>query len=334
MEGAPKLAPFNPSSKDVLRKACELARPTPEDVVFDLGCGDGRLLVVMAKSSGCAGVGLEYDEQYYRRALADVEFEGLQDRVEIRHADVTKVADLDRATIVFVYLSVKGNKDLNALLQGAFDRGAKIVSNMFTLGYLGPPSEQVQCDGITMLYLYDKNCPPEAGGDAASASAAKARGATPVNEDTDDELSSKRPGSAATAAGEGTEEKSEWLLWLEYIFDPLRNPYIIQIFNGAMTAMVLLLTALLYFGLGNIHIYNISMITICLLVSVNWFLHELRKAVDLEESAALAEEEQQDEQDALRSQTLQDIDAQFPPTDEVEQDLPSLPKPPSDKKHD
>jgi cyclopropane fatty-acyl-phospholipid synthase-like methyltransferase len=87
LASAPKLAPFNPSSADVIDKACELVAPGlgPRDVVFDLGCGDGRLLVRMAQCFRCRCVGVEYDEVFVERARAEVKRQGLEALVEIRH---------------------------------------------------------------------------------------------------------------------------------------------------------------------------------------------------------------------------------------------------------
>lgn len=78
MVGAARLAPFNPSSAEVVRSAKSLARVGKSDVVFDLGCGDGRLLIHLAKNAGCRCVGVEYDEKFVSKAKAEVKHEGLE----------------------------------------------------------------------------------------------------------------------------------------------------------------------------------------------------------------------------------------------------------------
>ncbi|GBG34094.1 Ribosomal protein L11 methyltransferase, putative [Hondaea fermentalgiana] len=270
--GAPKLAPFNPSSPDVIHRTCDLLGPGKhgagigeDDVVFDLGCGDARLLCAVALKYGCRCVGVEYDARFAERAEKEVEHYKVGHLVEVRHADATKVADLDRATVIFMYLNVQSNLALQEVVTAAYRRGVKIVSNMFSLKYLGDDFvEAVVCDGITRLYLYDQM-------------RAKAKGSSTCAED-----------EAQSSLGEKGEEvappreKSAFMKKLEWFFDPLRNPYIIKIFNGAMVALFALLLFLMYHGLGNIHIYNIIILSLCLFFMVNWFIREYRAAVEQE----------------------------------------------------
>jgi len=249
MEGATKLAPFNPSSKDVIAKTCDLAGVSSTDVVYDLGCGDGRLLVRLARDFKCKCVGVEYDETYVDRANKEVEFNKVGDLVEIRHADICKVDDLENATVIFMYLSVQGNVQLQTLIREAYNRGTRIVSNMFSLAYLGKPVETVECDGITRLYLYQN----ESG--------------QPIEKMDEEEK------------GEEKEEGETWLEKLEWFFDPVRNPLVIKMFNIMIVGLVCTLVFIVYMGFGNVHIYNVCALTICLFISVNWFLGELKKAV-------------------------------------------------------
>jgi len=301
--GAPKLAPFNPSSAEVVARTGELARITEDDVVYDLGCGDGRLLASLASERRCRCVGIEYDPVYVERAKEEVEYRGVGDLVEVRHGDVCEVADIEHASVVFMYLSVKDNDKLRALVQQAFDSGARIVSNMFSLKYLGEPSESVVCDKITRLYLYEKPSEHDDEGDAG---------------ETEGESKSKPPPSGTKASGRNLQdeegEEETLIQKLERWFDPLRNPLIIKIFNGAMAALTILLAVLVYLGLGNIHLYNIGALSLGLTVAVNWFLGELRKAVEAEK----AEKEAAEARGEL----------------EADSDASETPKDPADKKSD
>ncbi|KAJ0405384.1 hypothetical protein P43SY_000263 [Pythium insidiosum] len=104
----PKLAPFTPSGDGVLAYALELLQLHPtDDVLFDLGCGDARLLVHAAKSVGLRCVGIEYDAVLVAKATQRVQDEGVESLVEIRHADALQ-ADLSSATALFLYLVPQG----------------------------------------------------------------------------------------------------------------------------------------------------------------------------------------------------------------------------------
>lgn len=159
MDTSYKLAPFNPSSQHVIDSCLELAEISPSDVVFDLGCGDGRVLEQLCKATGCRGVGIEYDNKFYERALERVKAAGLTHLIELRYGDACKVPDLDRASVIFCYLSAQGSDELNGKLQTAYESGTRIVSNMFRLKHLGEPTRTVLCDGITKLYLYKQDPP-------------------------------------------------------------------------------------------------------------------------------------------------------------------------------
>lgn len=288
---APKLAPFNPSSADVIRQACDLLAKTggigKEDVVFELGCGDARLLCALAQKFGCRGVGVEYDARFVQRAQQEIEHYKVSHLVEVRHADVTKIKDIDQATVVFMYLNVQDDRDLQKLVGDAYSNGARILSSMFSLKYLGDFNDAVVCDGITRLYYYRK--PVDAEDEDADLASPEASG------NGQDALQNVQGGD------EG--EKSELLKKLEWFFDPLRNPYIIKVFNGAMISLFLLLIFLVYNGLGNIHIYNIVLLSMCLFCAVNWFIREYRAAV---------EKETQEKEEAKNGEQLSGLSADKP----------------------
>ena len=162
MKDSYKLAPFNPSSQHVMESCLELAEIRSSDVVYDLGCGDARVLEHLSRTTGCRGVGIEYDSKFYDRAVERVKEVGLMHLIELRYGDACKVPDLDSATVIFCYLSAQGSEELNEKLQRAHEAGTRIISNMFQLKHLGQPSKAALCDGITKLYLYHEDTDPVA----------------------------------------------------------------------------------------------------------------------------------------------------------------------------
>ena len=76
-----KLAPFNPTSDAAIDIALEFLSLSIEDNLYDLGCGDGRLLIRACEAFRCRGVGIEYDSRFYERAIQSVEEHQLTDQV-------------------------------------------------------------------------------------------------------------------------------------------------------------------------------------------------------------------------------------------------------------
>ena len=147
-----KLAPFNPTNVATIDEALALAKVVPEDVVWDLGCGDGRFVVRAAKERGARGVGVEYDAGLVERAHAHVEAEGMAGKVEIRHADVCTV-DFQAASMIFIYLVPEGIGKIYESLDAVRRRpGTRIVSYIFSVKAWEPIEVRV-CKGVK-LYLY------------------------------------------------------------------------------------------------------------------------------------------------------------------------------------
>ncbi|MFV1964976.1 MAG: cyclopropane-fatty-acyl-phospholipid synthase family protein [Pirellulaceae bacterium] len=96
-------APYIPSPDNVVDVMLETAQIRKEDLVFDLGCGDGRLVIGAAKKFGCHGVGFDKDPQRIKEAQAKVVENGVEELVRIEEADVFTV-DLSNADVVLMYL--------------------------------------------------------------------------------------------------------------------------------------------------------------------------------------------------------------------------------------
>jgi SAM-dependent methyltransferase len=126
------LAPFVPTPMPVVIKMLEMAKVTESDVVYDLGCGDGRIVVEAAKRCGARGVGIEYDLRRVNEARDLAEREGVSDLVEIRHEDVLE-SDFSPATVITLYLLPASNERLRPKLR-ALKPGTRIVAHDFGIG--------------------------------------------------------------------------------------------------------------------------------------------------------------------------------------------------------
>lgn len=127
------LAPFVPTPPDVVDRMLTLARVGPDDVVYDLGCGDGRIVIAAAQKFGARGVGVDIDPRLIVQAEANAKAAGVQNRVRFLIEDAMKV-DVSDATVVTLYLLSASNVKLRPLLTKQLRRGARIVSHSFAIG--------------------------------------------------------------------------------------------------------------------------------------------------------------------------------------------------------
>ena len=95
---------FVPTPQSVVEKMLEYAKVTKDDVVYDLGCGDGRIVVTAAKKYGARGVGVDIDPVRVAEARAWVKKEGVEKLVEIRLGDALNVPDIGKATVIMTYM--------------------------------------------------------------------------------------------------------------------------------------------------------------------------------------------------------------------------------------
>jgi len=135
------LAPYVPTPLDVVHRMLELAKVTEDDVVYDLGCGDGRIVIEAAQRYGSRGVGIDYDPERIAEANATAERRGLQDLVTFRQEDAM-TADVSEATVVTLYLLTSSNRKLRPLLTRQLRPGARIVSHAFRMGDWEPEETQ------------------------------------------------------------------------------------------------------------------------------------------------------------------------------------------------
>ncbi len=124
--------PYVPTPHAVVDKMLEVAQVGPNDVVYDLGCGDGRIVIAAAKK-GARGVGIDIDEQRIREARSNAAAAGVADRVQFRQEDLFKT-DFREATVVTMYLLTSVNLRLRPRLLAELKPGTRIVSHAFDLG--------------------------------------------------------------------------------------------------------------------------------------------------------------------------------------------------------
>ena len=124
---------FVPTPPDVVDAMLKLAKVTSNDVVYDLGSGDGRILIAAAKMYGAHGVGLDIDPERTREATANARSSNVADKVSFRTEDLF-TADISPATVVMIYLSPSVNLRLAAKLMKELRPGTRVVSHAFDLG--------------------------------------------------------------------------------------------------------------------------------------------------------------------------------------------------------
>ena len=130
---AQSLAPYVPSPPEVVDRMLALAAVTKEDVVYDLGCGDGRIPIAAAKTYGARAVGLDVDPKRIEESRANAKAAGVEHLVEFRVEDVLS-ADVSPATVVTLYLLSSSNAKLRPILTRQLRPGARIVSHAFSMG--------------------------------------------------------------------------------------------------------------------------------------------------------------------------------------------------------
>jgi SAM-dependent methyltransferase len=124
---------YTPTRHEVADAMLRLARVTAEDVVYDLGSGDGRLVIIAAQSYGARGVGVEIDPRLVETSRQNARDAGVADRVSFVLGDLF-TADISPATVVTLYLSPSINKRLEPKLRHELRPGTRIVSHQFPIG--------------------------------------------------------------------------------------------------------------------------------------------------------------------------------------------------------
>ncbi len=144
-EDAEDLAPFVPTPPEVVDKMLELAQANKDSVIYDIGCGDGRIVVAAAKKYGARGVGIDIDPVRIKESKANAKASGVEKLVKFREEDATKT-DISPATIVTLYLLPESNE----LLRPKFERELKPGTLIITHNYIVPGWEDKEIDTATV----------------------------------------------------------------------------------------------------------------------------------------------------------------------------------------
>jgi SAM-dependent methyltransferase len=140
MAEAPILVRYEPSAPEVVEAMLELGAVTAQDVVYDLGCGDGRIVIASAKR-GARGVCLDIDPRRLSEARDNAAVAGVLERIRFREQDAMK-ADLSDATVVMLFLSPDLNLALAPKLERELPRGTRVVSHWHRMGDW-PPEQTI-----------------------------------------------------------------------------------------------------------------------------------------------------------------------------------------------
>jgi len=146
-----KLAPSVATPMEVVERMLSLAGVQRDDVVYDLGSGDGRIVITAAKKYGARAVGFEIDPRLVKESRNNVRRAGVQDLVEIRQLDILQ-ADLSGANVVTLYLFPEANRLLRPRLWSQLKVGARVVSNYFDMDEWVPDRIEEVLDVQTGFY--------------------------------------------------------------------------------------------------------------------------------------------------------------------------------------
>jgi len=132
ISNAVDLAPFVATPMVVADKMLQLARVDRNDVVYDLGCGDGRIVILAAKNYGAHGVGIDVDPERIQESKSNAQKERVADLVEFRLEDVMK-SDFSSATVVTLYLLPESNELLHPILEKQLKPETYVVSHNYKI---------------------------------------------------------------------------------------------------------------------------------------------------------------------------------------------------------
>lgn len=147
----PRDAPFVPTPASVVKRMLDLAGVASGDVVYDLGCGDGRIVIAAVKRPGVRGVCVEMDPPRLMQSRMNARKEGVEDHIRFVQRDLFKVS-LHDATVVTLYLLPEVNARLQPRLVAQLRPGARIVSHDFGIGDWQPDETVTQTGSIIHLW--------------------------------------------------------------------------------------------------------------------------------------------------------------------------------------
>lgn len=148
--------PYVPTPEKVVRKMLEIAKAGPEDIVYDLGCGDGRIIVTAAKEFHVKkAVGVEINDERIKEAIENIKRNGVEGIAHVVKGNFFEV-DISEATVVTMFLLTNVNEMLMPKLQKELKPGTRIVSHEFEMrGWKPKELVKVEDGNMThLVYLY------------------------------------------------------------------------------------------------------------------------------------------------------------------------------------
>ncbi len=149
---------YVPTPTPVVNEMLRLANVNSNDIVYDLGSGDGRIVIAAAKERGARGIGIDINPKRIQEANQNAQKAGVSDRVQFRQQDLFQT-DFSNATVVMLYLLPKLNVKLRPKLLRELKPGTRIVSHAFDMGEW-KPEQVVEVDGRTVYYWVVPENPP------------------------------------------------------------------------------------------------------------------------------------------------------------------------------
>ncbi len=154
-----KLAPYYPTPLTIVEKMLDLGELKAEEKMFDLGSGDGRIVIMAAQKYKADATGVEMADDLYRQSMQKIRTLGLEKTARIIHGDIFK-QDYSSADVITVYLLPVSNNKLRPLLEKQLKKGTRIVSHDFPFHDWTPVKEiNIEDDGegrSHTLYLYQR----------------------------------------------------------------------------------------------------------------------------------------------------------------------------------
>jgi precorrin-6B methylase 2 len=157
--------PYVPTTQVAVEAMLKLAGVTGDDVVYDLGCGDGRIVITAAKLYGARGVGIDIDPQRIREANENAKKAGVEQLVRFEENDLFK-ANIREASVVTLFLLTSVNARLRPKLLQELRSGTRVVSNTFDMGDWKPEKQftvDTGDEGYFSKKLYLWTIPPRSG---------------------------------------------------------------------------------------------------------------------------------------------------------------------------
>jgi len=149
--------PYVPTPQPIVDKMLELAKVAKSDLVYDLGSGDGRIVVTAAKRYGARGVGIDLDPERVKESQENIKANAVEKLVTVKQGDALK-ADVSKASVVTLYLLPAVNLKLKPKLQKTLKPGTRIVSHDFDMGDWKPLKTVAMTDASGVghkIYLWE-----------------------------------------------------------------------------------------------------------------------------------------------------------------------------------